>query len=134
MWQFALFALTVALVLVGGAAQALVHTEAVLFTQTWSKEPWYSLNLHLALQNAQVQNSVAGANAVSKEVVFPLFNQLGALHMAITEELRLLVVRQRLYDGLEAARNQVGACVCSHFFSISLSLLVIFMSWLWEGP
>jgi hypothetical protein len=56
----------------------------------------------------QVQSKVGGSNAVSKEAVFPLFNQLGALHKAITEELRLLVVRQRLYEDLEKARGQVG--------------------------
>jgi len=52
---------------------------------------------------------VGGAAAVAKEAVFPLFDRLGALHLAIAEELRGLVVRQRLYEHLEQARSQVGA-------------------------
>jgi len=57
----------------------------------------------------QVQDTVGGANAVAKEVVFPLFDRLGALHLAISEELRLLVVRHRLYEDMEGMRGQVSA-------------------------
>ena len=35
---------------------------------------------------------------MSKEVIYPLFDRLGALQTALVEELRLLVVRQRLYE------------------------------------
>lgn len=43
-------------------------------------------------------STVGASNAVSKESVYPLFDRAGALHMALIEELRLLVVRQRLAD------------------------------------
>ena len=47
----------------------------------------------------QVHEAVGSSAAVSKDIIYPLFNRLGALQMALTEELRLLVVRQRLYEG-----------------------------------
>ena len=46
----------------------------------------------------QVRDAVGSSAAVSKDVIYPLFDRLGALHIALTEELRLLVVRQRLYE------------------------------------
>ncbi len=46
----------------------------------------------------QVQDCVGSSAAVSKETVYPLFDRLGSLHTSLSEELRLLVVRQRLYE------------------------------------
>ncbi|GFR41820.1 hypothetical protein Agub_g2592 [Astrephomene gubernaculifera] len=48
----------------------------------------------------QVHDAVGGSSAVGKEVVYPLFDRLGALHTGLHQELRMLVVRQRLYDEL----------------------------------
>ncbi|PNW84338.1 hypothetical protein CHLRE_04g230340v5 [Chlamydomonas reinhardtii] len=48
----------------------------------------------------QVAEAVGGSAAVPKDRVYPLFDRLGALHAGLHQELRLLVVRQRLYDEL----------------------------------
>ncbi|EFJ47078.1 hypothetical protein VOLCADRAFT_105292 [Volvox carteri f. nagariensis] len=48
----------------------------------------------------QVHESVGQSAAVSKDTVYPLFDRLGALHTGLHQELRMLVVRQRLYDEL----------------------------------
>ncbi len=54
-------------------------------------------------QGLAAAQGLVGANAaVSKEQVFPVFEQLGVVHAALGQELRLLVVRQRLFDTLEA--------------------------------
>ncbi|KAG2452258.1 hypothetical protein HYH02_003282 [Chlamydomonas schloesseri] len=47
-----------------------------------------------------VAQAVGGSAAVPKDTVYPLFDRLGALHAGLHQELRLLVVRQRLYDEL----------------------------------
>ncbi|KAG2482843.1 hypothetical protein HYH03_018280 [Edaphochlamys debaryana] len=49
---------------------------------------------------ALVHETVGNAAAVSKDAVYPLFDRLGALHTGLHQELRMLVVRQRLYDEL----------------------------------
>jgi hypothetical protein len=46
----------------------------------------------------QVQDSVGSNAAISKDIIYPLFDRLGTLQTALVEELRLLVVRQRLYE------------------------------------
>lgn len=35
---------------------------------------------------------------MAKETVYPMFDRLGSLHGSLREELRLLVVRQRLFE------------------------------------
>lgn len=42
--------------------------------------------------------AVGGSVAVAKEAVYPLFDRLGSVQNELTEELRLLVVRDRLYE------------------------------------
>ncbi|PNH03823.1 hypothetical protein TSOC_010090, partial [Tetrabaena socialis] len=48
----------------------------------------------------QVHDAVGSSAAVSKDVVYPMFDRLGALHAGLHQELRMLVVRQRLYEEL----------------------------------
>lgn len=88
------------------AAQALVLFENLREDLQGGLDTVETLEAELNHLLLQAQDTVGGANAVSKEAVFPLFNRLGALHMAMAEELRVLVVRQRLYEDLEKARSQ----------------------------
>ena len=53
-----------------------------------------------------LQETVGGSTAVSKELIYPHFDRLGEIHMLLSQELRLLVVRQRLFD--ELRELQVG--------------------------
>lgn len=46
----------------------------------------------------QVAEAVGGSVAVAKEAVYPLFDRLGTVQNELTEELRLLVVRDRLFE------------------------------------
>ena len=55
----------------------------------------------------QVKDTVSGATAVPKGNVFPAFDRLGALQLVLVDELRMLVVRQRLYEGIEQTRSKV---------------------------
>ncbi|KXZ47973.1 hypothetical protein GPECTOR_31g335 [Gonium pectorale] len=55
------------------------------------------LDTELEQTIVQVHDAVGSSAAVSKDVVYPL---LGALHSGLHQELRMLVVRQRLYDEL----------------------------------
>lgn len=48
----------------------------------------------------QVQDSVGSSVAVPKELIYPLFDQLGMMYQALQEEVRLMVVRRRLFDEL----------------------------------
>ncbi|GLC52820.1 hypothetical protein PLESTB_000672100 [Pleodorina starrii] len=58
------------------------------------------LDAELEQTLVQVHEAVGGSAAVSKDAVYPLFDRLGALHTGLHQELRMLVVRQRLYDAL----------------------------------
>eukprot|EP00201_Polytomella_parva_P021938 CAMPEP_0175046112 /NCGR_PEP_ID=MMETSP0052_2-20121109/4839_1 /TAXON_ID=51329 ORGANISM="Polytomella parva, Strain SAG 63-3" /NCGR_SAMPLE_ID=MMETSP0052_2 /ASSEMBLY_ACC=CAM_ASM_000194 /LENGTH=528 /DNA_ID=CAMNT_0016309801 /DNA_START=13 /DNA_END=1595 /DNA_ORIENTATION=- len=55
---------------------------------------------------ATVKGHVANERtAVPKDVIYPLFDQLGAVHDAIQQELRMLVVHERLEESLRLLRG-----------------------------
>ncbi|KAJ9505093.1 hypothetical protein QJQ45_008925 [Haematococcus lacustris] len=81
-------------------AQCLVLYEDLASDLRSGLEAVASLDGELQHLLAQVTDAVGGSSAVAKDRVFPMFDRLGALHQALMEELRLLVVRQRLADDL----------------------------------
>ncbi|WIA34457.1 hypothetical protein OEZ86_012790 [Tetradesmus obliquus] len=60
----------------------------------------------LAQASQVVSNSVSG---VAKAAVFPLFESAGRLHLALTGELRLLLVRARLWEDACAALSTAAS-------------------------
>lgn len=53
----------------------------------------------------QVRETIGASNAVAKEAVYPLLDRLGTIHGSLHEELRILVVRQRLADELDSLQG-----------------------------
>jgi hypothetical protein len=99
------------------AAKERAHLESIALSQAFATFQQLSMDLSSGLEAtrqieaeisqilAAIIETVGSSTAVSKEMVYPLFDRAGALHMALNEELRLLVVRQRLAD---AANELLG--------------------------
>ena len=98
-------------------AQERAQLESIALSQAFATFQQLSMDLSSGLEatrqiEAEISETLSSAietvgssTAVSKEMVYPLFDRAGALHMALNEELRLLVVRQRLAD---AANDLLG--------------------------
>jgi hypothetical protein len=54
----------------------------------------------------QISETVGGRTAVEKAMVLPIMDRAGAIHDAMLGELRLLVVRQRVYDAIREVGGQ----------------------------
>eukprot|EP00798_Chlamydomonas_sp_ICE-L_P022971 gene22971-30160_t len=80
--------------------QALVLFEQMNTDLVFGLDSSGELEGELQLNLLQVQEAIGGSVAVSKETIYPLFDRLGLLHAALNDELRLMVVRQRLFDEL----------------------------------
>ncbi|GLI70957.1 hypothetical protein VaNZ11_016056 [Volvox africanus] len=80
--------------------QALQLYESLFADLQEGLEAAQQLDAELEHTLVQVHDSVGQSAAVSKDMVYPLFDRLGALHTGLHQELRMLVVRQRLYDEL----------------------------------
>ncbi|GAX72985.1 hypothetical protein CEUSTIGMA_g437.t1 [Chlamydomonas eustigma] len=92
------------------AASERARLEAINVAQAFATFQQLSADLNAGLEATQqldaevqhtllqVQDSVGSNAAISKDIIYPLFDRLGTLQIALVEELRLLVVRQRLYE------------------------------------
>ncbi|KAG1665616.1 hypothetical protein FOA52_011447 [Chlamydomonas sp. UWO 241] len=105
------------------AARARAGAEALACAQALSTLQQLSADLAAGLDAAQqleeetqhvlevVSAEVGSSAAVQKDAVFPLFERAGKLHVALGEELRLLVVRQRLFDAASSLLGGYDAMV-----------------------
>ncbi|MEW5313117.1 MAG: hypothetical protein WDW38_004708 [Sanguina aurantia] len=85
--------------------QALLLTEALQNDAEAGSDATQQLSAELEHLLMQVQETVGASNAVAKEAVYPLLDRLGTIHGSLHEELRILVVRQRLADQLDALQG-----------------------------
>ncbi|MEW5301170.1 MAG: hypothetical protein WDW36_004046 [Sanguina aurantia] len=85
--------------------QALLLTEALQNDAEAGLDATQQLSAELEHLLMQVQETVGASNAVAKEAVYPLLDRLGTIHGSLHEELRILVVRQRLADQLDALQG-----------------------------
>jgi hypothetical protein len=83
------------------AAAALVQWETLQDDLLGGLNAAEALDTELQQLILQVNDAVGTAAAVPKDVVMPCFERMGAIHKALCEEARMLVVRQRLADELQ---------------------------------
>lgn len=99
--------------------QALVYAEAQRRDLEEGLGLVGELEAELEHMNMQAQDTVGGSAAVPKEAIFPLLDRVGQLQMMLSDELRLLVVRHRLYEELQ---KLIGIGYTSHLSKMGKTL------------
>lgn len=82
-------------------AQSLLYYEAQRLDMEQGLGAVREIEAELEHMVSEAQETVGGSAAVSKAAIFPLLDRMGALHMLLSDELRLMVVRHRLYEELQ---------------------------------